>query len=93
MNAISILLAAATAFIASSTANAQIITCGFFVENAPNGKSNEASCAMSPEEVYSNRNYTLERWQHCDVDPAYGMIEYHDVRVDLEGRSVTWKEA
>jgi hypothetical protein len=69
---------------------ATIIQCGFYVENDPIGKSNQASCGMSPEAVYSTQGNRKNSWDHCKVKKPYAMHEIHDMRVDLKDHIVTW---
>jgi hypothetical protein len=50
--------------------------CGFIQEKSVNGKSNEASCSMDPEKVFSTSQYHHKPTDHCDVDEVYGYEDY-----------------
>ena len=66
-----------------------ILECGFIQEKIVNGKSNEASCSMDPEKVFSTSQYHHKPTAHCDVDEVYGYTDYINFLVD--DKFARWK--
>ena len=69
------------------------LICAFLVENSRSGKPNEATCAMSPEHVFSSQRYpyTGKPWEHCDVNRIYAREEWRNFKVDLKNNIVTFR--
>jgi hypothetical protein len=63
--------------------------CGFIQEKLPNGKSNEASCSMDPDKVYSTARYQHKQNEHCDIDEVINYTDYIDFYVSE--KTVSWK--
>jgi len=77
--------------LSASSANAgSKIFCEFKQEAHPDGKSNEASCAMSPENTQSTKHYTPNRNDHCDTSHPLLIQDYNNFIVDIERNSVSY---
>jgi len=64
--------------------------CAFIQEKYSSGKSNQASCSMLPEEVFSTRWHTPARNAHCKIESVYSFHDLLDVFVDIGQKIVRW---
>ena len=71
-------------------ASAEFFQCAFLQEKYRSGKPNKASCAMSPEKVYSTKDYTPPKNEHCEVKPVYSYEDLEEVGVDISKGTVSW---
>ncbi len=55
--------------------------CYFIQEKHKGGKSNQASCSMNPEVIFSSSMSAHSPTEHCDVDDAYICWDYLDFKV------------
>ena len=83
-------IVAISLFAFGSVAYADSFECAFIQEKYSSGKSNEASCSMLPEKVYSTKFYTPSRNNHCKVDSVYSFEDLLDVVVDTGKKAVGW---
>lgn len=74
----------------NSFASAESFECAFIQDKYPSGKSNKASCSMTPERVFSSRNHTPKKGDHCMVEGVYEYEDYVDFLVDSVTKTVTW---
>lgn len=68
------------------------IKCLFSMEPYPEGKSNQASCGMMPEEIFSTRNYRKKRNQHCKVEGTHSVSEFKNFHIDFERYIVSYDD-
>lgn len=66
------------------------ITCSFRAEGFEGGKSNLASCAMTPQEVFSTNGRQQSASEMCDQKSNAFQENYDNYVVDLPGRSVSY---
>jgi hypothetical protein len=63
--------------------------CGFTQEKVPDGKSNQASCSMDPDKVFTAfEQHPYDKNQHCEVSPVYLYTDLVDFLVTNE--LVSW---
>lgn len=71
-------------------ASAELFQCAFLQEKYSSGKPNKAACAMSPEKVFSTKDYTPLKNEHCEVKPVYSYEDLEEVTIDLSKGTVSW---
>ena len=64
--------------------------CGFLQERFPRGKSNEASCSMDPDKVFSTSQHEHDKNDHCRIEAVSHYEDYINFFVTDE--LVSWKE-
>jgi hypothetical protein len=74
------------------TGLAETFECAFLQDKYESGKSNKASCSMLPEKVYSTKDYTPKKNEHCEVIGVYLYEDLEDVKIDTEKSTVSWVE-
>ena len=57
--------------VASKEEETKILKCAFIVKDYAGGAPNEATCAMSPHEVFGNKWFTPKKSDHCDVSDTF----------------------
>ncbi len=72
-------------------AHGESFECAFIQEKYSSGKSNQASCSMLPEKVYSTKWHTPRKNEHCEVKAVYSLFDdLTDVIVNTDKKSVIW---
>jgi hypothetical protein len=89
------IVVAAALLIFSSAAHSESklpkgIKCLFSMEAYPEGKSNQASCGMSPEIIFSSRYNKKPRNQHCDIGSTYSVNKYEDFFIDFKRNVISY---
>lgn len=73
----------------------QKFECAFIQDKNPLGKSNEASCSMTPEKVYYVQGYIpqiSEHRKHCNIKDIFTYSDYENFIVDTELNTISWDE-
>jgi hypothetical protein len=78
--------------IISFPASAEIFECAFLQDKYASGKSNKASCSMLPEKVYSTKDYSPKKNEHCEVEAVSRYEDLEDVKIDTEKGVISWVE-
>jgi hypothetical protein len=68
------------------------IKCLFSMEEYPKGKSNQASCAMMSEIVYSTRHYKKPRNEHCDIKTVYSIQKFEKFYIDFQNNRISYDD-
>jgi hypothetical protein len=76
----------------SFPASAATFECAFLQDKYASGKSNKASCSMLPEKVYSTKDYSPKKNEHCEVEAVYSYEDLENVKIDTEKGTVSWVE-
>lgn len=74
----------------STTVYADKFECAFIQDKYRNGKPNQASCSMFPEDVFSTIYYAPKPWQHCNIDSVDFYMDLEEVEINTDSNLVKW---
>lgn len=77
-------------FLYPSISFSQTFKCEFIQERFIGGKSNNYSCTMEPEVVFSYKGYTYPRTPQCKDTDKYKYEDYKGLIVDMESKTIKW---